>query len=263
MKTRIVFQSKRLPEQRNAPVGGLFYQCIAYMNGDDLKNQVDVIVPVYNEEEILPEFHRRINALGLPLNLIYIDNGSTDRSVAILSSFSGVKLILHEQNEGYGGSILDGIRQSTNEKIVIIDADCEYPPEALGDLIAQLDQHDVVYTSRFLEGRNRFMPFSKRIGNQLISALFNLLFRQRVTDLYTGCKAFNRRALTGLHFSRLGFEHVLEFGVKLARKGIRIVEIPIDFTPRHTGQAKMRHFSETAKYLYLTLLYFFTVRKNG
>lgn len=233
------------------------------MKADDLHNQVDVIVPVYNEEEILPEFHRRITALNLPLNLIYIDNCSSDNSVAVITSFPGVQLIRHEKNEGYGGSILDGIRQSTNEKIIIIDADCEYPPEALGSLIMQLDQHDVVYTSRFLEGRNSFMPFTKRIGNQLISALFNLLFGQQVTDLYTGCKAFNRRAVQDLTFTRLGFEHVLEFGVKLARQGYRIAEIPIDFTPRHTGEAKMRHFSETVKYLYLTFQYFFTVRKNG
>lgn len=104
------------------------------------------------------------------------------------------------------------------------------------------------------------MPFTKRIGNQLISFLFNLLFRQRVTDLYTGCKAFTRSSLEGIELQRKGFEHVLELGVKWARKGKKIDEVAIDFTPRHTGEAKMRHFSETVKYLYLTFFYFFTVR---
>ncbi|WP_028585238.1 glycosyltransferase family 2 protein [Desulfogranum mediterraneum] len=217
---------------------------------------VDVIVPVYNEEEILPEFHRRITALNLPLHLIYVDNASSDRSVEIISSFGDVTLIRHEQNEGYGGSILDGIAHSENDKIVIIDADCEYPPEALPELIERLDTSNVVYTSRFLEGRNQFMPLPKRLGNQLISALFNLLFRQRLTDLYTGCKAFNRAVVAGVRFERKGFEHVLEFGVRMARRKLTIEEIAIDFTPRHTGQAKMQHISETLKYLYLTCYYY-------
>ncbi len=229
---------------------------------EDCNGQIDVIVPVLNEEEILPEFHRRISALGLPLNVVYVDNGSSDRSLEILSSLSRVTLIKHEYNKGYGGSILDGLVHSSNEKIIIIDADCEYPPEVIPELITALDIADVVYTSRFLEGRNRRIPLTKRLGNQLISALFNLLFRQGVTDLYTGCKALNRSVLRRVNLQRQGFEHVLELAAKLARKNTVIKEIAIDFTPRHTGTAKMKHLSETLKYLYLIAYYFLTVRTN-
>jgi glycosyltransferase involved in cell wall biosynthesis len=221
---------------------------------------VDVIVPVYNEEEILADFHRRITALGLPLNILYIDNCSTDRSAEIIATFPGAGLIKHPRNEGYGGSILDGIANSGNEKIIIIDADCEYPPEALPELLAKLECADVVYTSRFLEGRNRFMPFTKRLGNQVITNCYNRLFGQNLTDLYTGCKGLRRSALGGLTLHRKGFEHVLELGVKLAKKGITIEEIAIDFAPRSTGEAKMKHFSETLKYLYLIVFYFFSER---
>ncbi|MBU1568587.1 MAG: glycosyltransferase family 2 protein [Proteobacteria bacterium] len=221
---------------------------------------VDVIVPVYNEEDILPEFHRRITALGLPLNILYIDNCSTDSSAEIIATFPGVGLIKHKRNEGYGGSILDGIANSGNERIIIIDADCEYPPEALPELLARLECADVVYTSRFLEGRNRFMPFTKRLGNQLLTIFFNGLFGQNLTDLYTGCKGLKRSALGGITLQRKGFEHVLELGVKLAKKKITIEEIAIDFSPRNTGEAKMKHFSETLKYLYLILFYFLTER---
>ncbi|MGW8193935.1 MAG: glycosyltransferase family 2 protein [Desulforhopalus sp.] len=221
---------------------------------------VDIIVPVFNEEEILPEFHQRLTALDLDLNIVYVDNASTDNSVRLIESFGSATLIRHSVNEGYGGSILDGIAQTVNEKIIIIDADCEYPPEVVPDLIDCLDREEVVYTSRFLEKNNSFMPITKRVGNQLISALYNLLFGQHVTDLYTGCKGFNRSALRGVSLERKGFEHVLELGVKFAGKKIHIHEIPIDFTPRHTGEAKMKHFSETVKYLYLTFRYFFTER---
>lgn len=221
---------------------------------------VDVIVPVFNEEDILAEFHQRITALGLPLNLIYIDNCSTDHSAEIIAAFPGVKMIRHNRNEGYGGSILDGIENSSSEKIVIIDADCEYPPEALPELLVRLDDADVVYTSRFLEGRNQFMPFTKRLGNQILTKVYNLLFRQNLTDLYTGCKGLNRSALCGISLQRKGFEHVLELGVKLAKKKVVIQEIAVDFSPRSTGEAKMKHISETLKYLYLIIFYFFTER---
>ena len=221
---------------------------------------IDIIVPVYNEEEILPEFQQRLLSLNLDLNVVYIDNCSADRSVEIIEGFESVTLVRHDRNEGYGGSIIDGIAHSSNDKIIIIDADCEYPPEALPDLAARLDQVEVVYTSRFLEANNDSLPRLKKYGNQLISALFNRLFKQRVTDLYTGCKGFKRAALEGIKLERKGFEHVLELAVKFSRKNIQIHEISVDFTPRHTGEAKMKHLSETVKYLYLIVYYYLTQR---
>lgn len=221
---------------------------------------IDIIVPVYNEEEILPEFHQRLTSLNLELNVVYIDNCSADRSVEIIERFAPVTLVRHDRNEGYGGSIIDGIAHSSNDKIIIIDADCEYPPEALPELAARLDQVEVVYTSRFLEANNDTMPGFKKYGNQLISSLFNRLFRQRVSDLYTGCKGFKRSALEGIKLERKGFEHVLELAVKFASKDLQIHEISVDFNPRHTGEAKMKHLSETAKYLYLIIYYYLIQR---
>ncbi len=222
---------------------------------------IDIIVPVFNEEGILPQFYKRIQGLDLPMQINFIDNASTDHSVDIISTLPDVHLIRHKTNEGYGASIIDGIRNSNNEKIIIIDADCEYPPECIPDLVAALDETDVVYTSRFLHQSQDDMPFVKQFGNKLISGLFNLLFRQKVTDLYTGCKGINRSALSDIHLQKKGFEHVLELGAKLARKGVSIHEIPIRFTPRHTGEAKMRHLTESIKYLYYLLYYHFTLSR--
>jgi glycosyltransferase involved in cell wall biosynthesis len=224
-----------------------------------MPQNIDIIVPVFNEEDILPEFYKRIQSIDLSMQIIFIDNASTDRSVDIISTLPDVLLIKHQTNEGYGASLVDGIRNSRNEKIIIIDADCEYPPEAILDLVTALDEMDVVYTSRFLHQSQGDMPFFKRFGNRIISSLFNLLFRQKVTDLYTGCKAINRSALSDIHLQRKGFEHVLELGAKLARKGVTIHEIPVHFTPRHTGEAKMQHLSETIKYLYYLFYYHLTL----
>ena len=142
-----------------------------------------------SEEAALPAFHRRLTGLDIPVRPIYIDNGSTDGSLRLLHSFAGAVVIEHATNEGYGASLRDGIRRATAERIVIIDADCEYPPEAIPEMVSRLDQADVVYASRFLEPQQTRMGWLKVFGNRVITRLFNLLFHQQLTDLYTGAKA--------------------------------------------------------------------------
>jgi glycosyltransferase involved in cell wall biosynthesis len=222
--------------------------------------KADVIVPVFNEEDILEDFYRRICALNLDLNLIFIDNASSDNSLKIIESFPDVVVIRHQSNEGYGSSLIDGMKLCRNSNIIIIDADCEYPPEEIPNILSALDDHDLVYTSRLFQRSSAIdanMPYLKLLGNKIISGLFNRLFHQKTTDLYTGCKGFKRHCIEGLHFKRKGFEHVLEFACLLSRSGYHIFDIPIDFTPRGTGRSKMSHLSETTKFLFL-LLYFRT-----
>jgi len=221
---------------------------------------VDVVIPVCNEEEGLPEFIERLAALPLAIHPIFVDNASTDNSLHLMRQVEGATIIAHDTNEGYGASLRDGILAATAEKILIIDADCEYPPEALPALAAELDQHRVVYASRFLDNNlPPPMPWGKKIGNVLISRLFNVLFRQQTTDLYTGAKGFRSSVLVDLPMQRTGFEHVLEVAARLARKGIQIREIHVTFRARQTGRAKMKHLQETVKYLYLLFFYFLTL----
>lgn len=214
----------------------------------------DIIVPVFNEEDILEQFYSRLGKLGLDLNLIFIDNGSIDSSLSILESFQDVTIIRHHSNEGYGSSLADGMRHGSCENIIIIDADCEYPPEAIPDILEELRKSDIVYASRLLDrksAQDANMPYIKLLGNRVISGLFNVLFGQNTTDLYTGCKGFKRQCVKGVSFSRMGFEHVLEFACILSSRGYKIVDIPISYEPRNTGMSKMSHLSETLKFLYV------------
>ena len=220
---------------------------------------IDVVVPVYNEEAVLPTFFNRIASVDLPLNLIFIDNASTDTTLALLKRRSDVTVITHRRNEGYGGSLIDGIRAARADRIVIIDADCEYPPESITDLVAALDRHEVVYSSRFLSPQKLDMPLFRKVGNGVISMLFNWLFRQQVTDLYTGFKAMRRTAVDNIHLERRGFEHVLELAVRFSQRGIAIAEVPIIYELRQSGRSKMNHISETLKFFALLVHY----RLNG
>jgi glycosyltransferase involved in cell wall biosynthesis len=218
----------------------------------------DIVVPVFNEAEALPEFLQRVNALRLPANLVFVDNASTDGTLDIIRNVEGATVIEHATNEGYGASLVDGMLAGKNKKIIIIDVDCEYPPEAIPELLSQLDKEKVVYTSRFLGRQNHReagMPWLKMAGNKFISGLFNRYFDQHTTDLYTGCKAYHRECVEGLDFKQKGFEHVLELAAKFAARKYRISEIAVDYRPRQTGQSKMSHITETIKYLYLLQRY--------
>lgn len=215
--------------------------------------QADVVVPVLNEVEMLPRFLERMAALGPGLNLIFVDNGSTDGTLDLLSVRPDITLLRHGSNLGYGRSLADGLRLASQDKVVIIDADCEYPPEAIPQLLSALDQAPAVYASRFLGGRSLDMAPLRRGGNQLLTAIFNLLYGQRLTDLYTGMKALRRDSYQGLAFRHSGFEHVVELAAGLSLRGHRIAEVAVEYAPRQTGRSKMRHLPEVIKALAVML----------
>lgn len=222
-----------------------------------MAGSLDIVVPVFNEEACVGEFYERVAKLGYADSLVFVDNASTDRTVALIEQFPGARLIRHTRNEGYGASLRDGMLASNAERVVIIDADLEYPPEAIPEMLRSLDHHSVVYGSRFLGEKPPDMPLFRRIGNRVISTAFNLLFRQRTTDFYTGMKALRREAINGLALVQTGFEHVVELGAQLARTGHRIHEIPVVYTPRSRGASKMRHIPETLKYVWFVQRYWF------
>jgi len=208
---------------------------------------VDIIVPVFNEVESIDEFYQRVRRLGYADRLLFVDNASTDGTVDRIRRHPDVRLIRHERNEGYGASIRDGIAASEGEYIIILDADLEYPPEAIPAILDALAQHAVVYGSRFLAVDPPPMPLPRRVGNRLASALFNTLFRQHTSDVYTGMKGFQRSALPLARLRRNGFEHGVEIAALIAMAGQRIHDVPIGFRSRRQGRSKMSHLPETLK----------------
>jgi glycosyltransferase involved in cell wall biosynthesis len=216
--------------------------------------RVDIVVPVLNEEASIDEFCARVERLGYASSLIVVDNASTDGTLARLARHPSVRVIRHATNEGYGASIRDGLAAGTSELVVVIDADLEYPPEAIPCLVEALGDRAVVYGSRFLAERPP-MPLVRRVGNQFVTRLFNRLFGQHTTDLYTGLKGFRRQALPLEALRRNGFDHAVELAVLIALAGHRIHDVAVPYIPRQHGRSKMRHVPETANLLGRLLWY--------
>ncbi len=223
---------------------------------------IDIIIPVYNEEEALPLFYQQLQALPVSVHPIFINNGSTDNSATFLSSLKGVTIITLETNQGYGGALRTGIHHTTSEKIIIIDADGEYLPEVIPQIVHALDDYDVVHTSRFLGTDKLTMSGFRSTGNKCITSIFNLLFDQQLTDLYTGCKGYRREKVDWLDLERNGFEHVLEISAKLVWVGVQIHEVPVKYIERKSGVSKMNHLVEALKYGWLVLYYYFSLKKE-
>ncbi|MDG2304324.1 MAG: glycosyltransferase family 2 protein [Candidatus Binatia bacterium] len=216
-----------------------------------LLNNTDIVVPIYNEEETIPELLHRLREACPGARMIFVDNASTDRTIELLVEGGVTDLVLHDENLGYGRSLLDGMRHGSGDHVIVIDADLEYWPEDIPAMLEKLREADAVIGSRFL-ARGESPPAMQKyrsLGNGLVTGLFNLLFRQRLTDLYTGIRAFERRALPLGQLESSGFEFVLELSARLAHAGVTIAEVPAGYTPRSTGSSKMRHIPEFIKFV--------------
>ncbi len=211
---------------------------------------LDVVVPVFNEAATVGELFARLQTACPGAHIVFVDNGSTDGTLAVLERLSGASVVRHSSNLGYGRSLLDGIGASSGDYIVMIDADLEYYPEDIPAIVAALKEAPAVYGSRF-RGRSSGeagMPLLRRLGNRVVTTLFNVLFDQRLSDLYTGLRGVRRDALTDAGLTRPGFELVLELAARVSGPGARIAEVPIRYAVRTRGRSKMRHVPEFLKF---------------
>jgi len=211
--------------------------------------KLSVIIPAYNERSTIEAVVRRVQGVNLgPIEkeIIVVDDGSRDGTIEVLKVLSGIRHILHERNAGKGAALTTGFQAATGDIVLIQDADLEYHPEDYRTVIQPIVDGacDAVMGSRFLLYKPKF--FGKRrspylthyIGNKLIVDVTNLLYGQHFTD-YEGCyKAFTRTILASTPVEAKGFEFDNELVCKLMRKGARIAEVPIHYTPRTYAHGK-------------------------
>jgi glycosyltransferase involved in cell wall biosynthesis len=208
--------------------------------GDPL---VSIIVPIYNERELIREVLRRVRALPFRMQLILVDDGSSDGTEKILREEEapkpGTLVLRHPQNRGKGAAIRTGLEHATGEIVLIQDADLEYRPEELPRLLAPLirGEASVVYGSRFI-GSVKRMRLPNRVANHLLAWLVSLLYGQRITDEATAYKLFRREVIQGIELKCEGFEFCPEVTAKVLRRGVTITELPVSFVARTPEEGK-------------------------
>lgn len=206
---------------------------------------ISIIVPVFNEEETIDEVLSRIISLGkkISIEIIVVDDGSEDNSLNIIKNHDQVILIQHDNNYGKGAAIQTGIRKSTGDIIIIQDADLEYLPEEIPRIVEPIlsGKADVVFGSRFI-GKMEGMSYSHFLGNRILSIVAQILYKSNITDIMTGYKAMKRHVADNIKITKSGFDVEIEMTCKILKSYYRIMEVPISYKYRTSGESKITYW---------------------
>jgi len=203
--------------------------------------KISVIIPCFNEADSILDVLSQLSNVALDLKeVIVVDDGSTDDTTEIVRDTPGITVIRHSRNLGKGAAVRTGIDSATGDIIVIQDADGEYPPKDIPALTNPIigGKAEVIYGSRFL-GTIKGMSKSHLIGNKVLTWATQVLYRAKVSDMMTGHKAFKKSVLDGVKLESKGFEFEPEITSRILRKNLKIAEVPISYSYRKKGRAKI------------------------
>ncbi len=223
---------------------------------------LSVVMPVYNERTTIEEIVTRVLAVPLRIELIVVDDRSTDGTSEILDRLQaerGFKLIHQPHNQGKGSALRRGFQEVSGDLVVVQDADLEYSPEEFPDLIELICQGraDVVYGSRFL-GRHRVFLFTHYAGNLLLSLITNVLYNTMLSDMETCYKVMRSEVLRSMTLHSNGFGIEPELTAKIFKRRYRVYEVPITYDGRGYDEGKKITWRDGFVALWVLLKYRFT-----
>jgi glycosyltransferase involved in cell wall biosynthesis len=212
---------------------------------EDSQPLLSVVVPAYNEESTLSEIAARLLAVPEAGEIIIVNDCSTDRTGVIADILAAeqprIKVFHHAVNAGKTEALKTGFALTTGQIVIVQDADLEYDPSEIRDLIAPIvEGHaDVVYGSRFLVRKaSRVLYFYHYIGNKALTFLSNLCTNINMTDVETCYKAFRGDIIRNMKITSAGFGFEIEVTAKVAKLGVAIYEVPISYHGRTYEQGK-------------------------
>ena len=223
---------------------------------------LSVVMPVFNEKATIDEIIRRTLAVPLRVQLIVIDDCSTDGTRDMLTALQrelGFTLVLQPQNAGKGSALRRGFQEVRGDLVVIQDADLEYSPEEFPELIELIcdGRADVVFGSRFL-GRHRVFMFTHYMGNRFLTMATNILYNTMLTDMETCYKVMRTEVLRSMTLEANGFGIEPELTAKIFKRGYRVYEVPISYDGRSYEEGKKIGWRDGFVALWVLLKYRFT-----
>jgi glycosyltransferase involved in cell wall biosynthesis len=204
---------------------------------------LSVIMPAYNEGPIIAEILDKVAAIGIDKEIIIVDDCSNDQTPQSVRRFmdghaaTRVRMLRHERNMGKTAAVRSGLAAANGRIVVIQDADLEYDPGEFPRLVEPIlsGRADAVYGSRFARGRNRSPGLVGRLHtlvNKFLTFVSNVATGLHLTDVETCYKVVRRDMLRNIEIRSTGFGFEVEITAKLARKGAKIVELPITYRRR-------------------------------
>ncbi len=224
---------------------------------------ISVVIPVFNECNTVAQVIERVVSLEIEKQIILVDDGSTDGTQRILSTYIGQKgfeVILHPHNQGKGAALKSGFQRAQGEIVIVQDADLEYDPQDILNVVAPIleGRCDVVYGSRYLANSVQDPSFIHRLGNWLLTQFSNWMTSNRLTDMETCYKAIRRDILQSIDIEQRRFGFEPEITAKLARRGHRILEVPISYRSRSWKDGKKIGIKDLINTLWCIVRYRFS-----
>lgn len=224
--------------------------------------KLSVIIPIFNEKDTLKEIISRVQATGIPDEIILVDDGSSDGTTNIVKEYEGEKgfrTVIHNKNQGKGAAVRSGLNAATGDVLLIQDADLEYDPRDYPALLKPIEEGlaDVVYGSRFLGGSRRVAMFWHMVANKLLTLFTNVLYNTILTDMETGYKVFKKEVVEDMPLHAKRFEFEPEFTAKILKRNYRIFEVPISFNPRDYEEGKKIGLSDAFEAIWALMKYRF------
>ena len=221
-----------------------------------------VVMPVFNELATVEEVIRRVVALPVRLQLVVVDDCSTDGTSELLARLEaelGFTLLRQSTNQGKGAALRRGFEQVRGDLVVIQDADLEYSPEELPELTSLIceGRADVVYGSRFL-GRHRVFMFTHYLGNLALTFMTNVLYNTMLTDMETCYKVMRAEVLRSMRLESNGFGIEPELTAKIFKRRYRVYEVPISYDGRGYDEGKKIGWRDGVVAVWVLLKYRFT-----
>jgi len=224
--------------------------------------QLSVVIPVFNESATIEQVVDLVNEVSLKIELVAVDDGSTDRSLEILERLKEAgridRLIVHESNQGKGAALKTGFEAAGGDIIIVQDADLEYDPSEYRKLLQPIldGKADVVFGSRFMGGEpHRVLYFWHYVGNRLLTILSNMVTNLNLTDMETCYKCFRREVLQGLSIQERGFGVEPELTAKVARGGWSVYEVGISYSGRTYAEGKKIGWKDGFRAVWCVLKY--------
>ena len=223
---------------------------------------LSVVMPVFNERHTINEIIGRVLAVPLRIELVVVDDGSSDGTSEILAELQrqyGFKLVIQTENQGKGAALQRGFKEVTGDLVVIQDADLEYSPEEYPELITLIceGRADVVYGSRFL-GRHRVFMFTHYLGNRVLTLITNILYNTMLSDMETCYKVMRTSVLRSMTLKSKGFGIEPELTAKIFKRRYRVYEVPITYDGRDYSEGKKITWRDGVVALWVLIKFRFT-----
>jgi glycosyltransferase involved in cell wall biosynthesis len=220
--------------------------------------RVSFIVPAYNEASTIADVLERVQALDFDKQVVVVDDGSTDDTPRVLEEWAGRDgiRVVRQENRGKGAAIRAAIPLLDGDITVIQDADMEYDPADVPELIEPIRRGsaDVVFGSRLSGGRpQRAYLFWHLVGNRFLSLLTNVLYNTTLSDMETGYKAFRTEVLRSLDLREDDFAIEPEITAKVCKRDLRVYELPIAYYGRTYAEGKKITWRDGFKAMFVLL----------